>query len=479
MKHTRTVVGFAVASLAVAFVLVGPAQSVPAAADSVTFTENVAPIIFNNCTSCHRPGEAGPFSLTSYQDARPRARQIAAAVKARQMPPWKADHSDFAFKNDRRLTAEQIATIEKWVDAGTPEGDPTKLPALPKFTEGWQLGRPDLVVKMPEAYQVPAPGRDIYRNFVIPLNLDKDVWLKGVDFRPSDRASVHHSLFFVDATGEARRLDERDPGPGYSSGMGGAASLGAAGRGNARGGQSSTGGLGGWAPGAQPRMLPEDLAFFIPKGGDLILSTHFHPSGKPGSEASTVGLYLTDKEPSKPFAGIQLPPAFGLLAGINIPAGEANYTVTDSFVLPVDVKAFGAAPHAHYLAKTFRMTATLPTGEVKTILAISDWDFGWQEQYQYASYITLPKGTKLDVTITYDNSGANKRNPSNPPKRVTWGEQSTDEMGSIGLSVIAAKTEEMPVLRQALQAHMQKAAQSRAGAASLFLQGLGRGAAAR
>jgi hypothetical protein len=478
MRHTRTVVGVSVASLTLAFTLVGPAQSVPSAADSVTFTENVAPIIFSNCTSCHRPGEMAPFSLLSYQDARPRARQIATAVKARYMPPWKADHSDFAFKNDRRLTAEQIATIEKWVDAGTPEGDPTKLPALPKFTEGWQLGQPDLVVKMPEAYQVPATGRDIYRNFVIPLNLDTDVWLKGIDFRPSDRASVHHSLFYVDATGEARRLDERDPGPGYSTGMGGGATLGG-GRGNANGGQSTTGGLGGWAPGAQPRILPEDLAFFIPKGGDLILSTHFHPSGKPGSELSTVGLYLTDKAPSKPFAGIQLPPVFGALAGINIPAGEASYTVTDSFVLPVDVKAFGSAPHAHYLAKTFKMTATLPTGEVKTILSISDWDFGWQEQYQYASYITLPKGTKLDVTITYDNSASNKRNPSNPPQRVTWGEQSTDEMGSIGLQVIAANTAEMPVLRQALQAHLQKAAQTRAGAAFMLQQGLGRGAAAR
>jgi hypothetical protein len=486
MSKTYPVGGFAVVGTAVALLVAGPGQSAPRAA-GVTFTEDVAPIMFRHCTSCHRPGEAAPFSLTSYQDARPRARQIATAVKARQMPPWKADHSDFAFKNDRRLTVEHIATIERWAEAEAPEGDPKKLPPLPTFTSGWQLGTPDLVVSMPEAYQVPATGRDIYRNFVLPLNLSKDVWVKAIEFRPSDRASVHHSLFFLDNTGSARKQDEADPGPGYYGGMGGGfqLQLGARGAGAGRGaanqgGQSSTGGLGGWAPGAQPKMLPADLAFFVAKGSDLILSTHFHPSGKPGREASTVGLYFTDKAPSQGFAGVQLPPAFGALANIDIPAGEANYTISDSFVLPVDVKAFGAAPHAHYLAKRMKMTATFPSGEVKTLVSISDWDFGWQEQYQFANFVELPKGTRLDVTIGYDNSAANRRNPSNPPKRVTWGEQSTDEMGSIGIQVITANPAEMPELRQALQEHTRQKAAGRAGiGAALLLQGLGRGNAAR
>lgn len=509
MAHTRTITA-ALATAALGVFIAGPGQSAPQAADTaVTFTENVAPILFNNCTSCHRPGEAAPFALTNYQDARPRAKQIANAVKTKQMPPWKAEHGDFAFKGDRRLSEAQIATIERWADAGAPEGDPSKLPALPKFTEGWQLGQPDLVVKMPEAYQVPATGRDIYRNFVIPLNLDRDVWVKGIDFRPSDRASVHHSLFSVDATGQARRMDDADPIPGYGAGMGGGVGLGngglaallgggrgqagavqaGAGQGRAAGravnanpaaaGRATGGSLGGWAPGAQARLLPDDLAYFVPKGSDLVLATHFHPSGKPGSEASTVGLYFTEKAPSKGFTGIQLPPVFGLLAGINIPAGETSYTISDSFTIPVDVRAFGTAGHAHYLAKTMNMTATLPSGEKKTIIAINDWDFGWQEQYQFANYVDLPKGTKLDVVITYDNSAANRRNPSSPPKRVTWGEQSTDEMGSVSLIVIAANRGEMPVLQQSIQEHMRVAATSRGGATSLLLQGLGRGAAQR
>jgi hypothetical protein len=501
MAHTRIVTA-ALATAALGLFVAGPGQLTPKAADTaVTFTENVAPILYKNCTSCHRPGEAAPFALMNYQDARPRARQIANAVKAKQMPPWKAEHGDFAFKGDRRLTDAQITLLERWADAGAPEGDPSKMPALPKFTEGWQLGQPNLVVQMPEAYQVPATGRDIYRNFVIPLNLDHDVWVKGIDFRPSDRASVHHSLFSVDATGQARRMDDADPGPGYSAGMGGGAGLGNGGLGAllrgeqpqpapaARGravnanpaaaGRATGGSLGGWAPGAQARMLPDDLAYFVPKGSDLVLATHFHPSGKPGSEASTVGLYFTDTAPSKGFTGIQLPPIFGLLANINIPAGETNYTISDSFTIPIDVKAFGIAGHAHYLAKTMKMIATLPNGETKTLITINDWDFGWQEQYQFDSYVTLPKGTKLDVTIGYDNSAANKRNPSSPPKRVTWGEQSTDEMGSVSLIVVAANRGELPVLQQAIQEHVRLAATSRGGATSLLLQGLGRGAAQR
>ena len=498
MKTSHSCIGM-VSGLGVAMLsLVGSAQSTPAR--TVTFTEDIAPIVFNNCTSCHRPGENAPFTLMSYGDVRPRGRRIAEVTRARQMPPWKAAPGDYAFKGERRLNDAQLDVIQQWVDGGMPEGDPKKLTALPTFTEGWQLGEPDLVVRMPEAYQVPTTGRDIYRNFVLPLNLADDVYVKAVDFRPSARSVVHHSLFFLDTTGEGRRQDDADPGPGYSGGMGGGLSAGAgrgllaalaggrggAGRGaanapaasGASGGQSSTGGLGGWAPGAQARALPDDLAFFVPKGADLILSTHFHPSGQPAAEASTVGLYFARRPPSKAFQAIQLPPVFGLLSGLNIPAGESRYTITDSFVLPIEVKAFGTAGHAHYLAKTMKLTATLPDGAVKTLLDIPDWDFGWQEQYQFADYVTLPKGTRLDVTLTYDNSAGNRRNPSTPPKRVTWGEQSTDEMGSISLQVVAARPGELPQLLQGFGDHMREVAASRGGGLGLLLQaGRGRGAA--
>ncbi len=476
MSKSRFVFGAIVIGLAAALAIVGRAQSTTPPAPAVTFTEHVAPIIFNNCTSCHRPGEAAPFVLMGYADVRPRGRQIASVMRSRQMPPWKADKSDYAFHGDRRLSDRDIETIERWVADGMPQGDPQKLPAMPNFTDGWQLGEPDLVVRMPEPYQVPAQGRDIYRNFVLPLNLTEDVWVKGVDFRPSARSVTHHSLFSVDATGSAREQDERDPTPGYSAGMGAGVGLGRGGlaallgRGGAAGRTAgapaaqgrragATGGsLGGWAPGAQPHFLPDDLAFFVPKGSDLILSTHFHPAGKAEAEASTVGLYFSKQPPTKRFTAIQLPPIFGLLAGIDIPAGESNYTISDSFVIPVDIKAFGVSGHAHYLAKQMIMTATLPSGETKTLLAIRDWDFGWQEQYQFKDYVTLPKGTRLDVTISYDNSTANRRNPTSPPKRVTWGEQSTDEMGSISLHVIAADSRELPQVQEAVAEHVREVA---------------------
>lgn len=439
----------------------------------VTFSEHVAAIIFNNCTSCHRPGESAPFPLTSFADARPWGRQIANVTRTRQMPPWKPTAADYPLANSRRLTDEQIEVIQKWVATGMPQGDPAKQPALPAFPKDWPLGEPDLVVRMPEPFPVPASGRDVYRNFVLPLNLSEDVWVKAIDFRPSARKVVHHALFFVDDTGNARERDAKDALPGYDGGMGGVAS-GGGGRGlvagllpsngAARAGNGlrreapGIGGLGGWVPGAQTRRLPDDLAFFVPKGSDLIIATHFHASGKEEAEASTVGLYFAKQPPTKAFAGVQLPPLFGVMANINIPAGETGYTISDSFTLPIDVRAFGVGGHAHYLAKTMRLTATLPDQTVKTILAIDDWDFGWQENYLFEQFVDLPKGTRLDVTVTYDNSAANRRNPSSPPKRVTWGEESTDEMGSMTLRVVAAQEDDLPLLQKAIGDHVRKKA---------------------
>jgi hypothetical protein len=440
----------------------------------VNFSEHIAPIVFNNCASCHRTGEAAPFTLLNYDDVKKRGKLIAAVTKSRLMPPWKAERGDVEFKNERRLTHEQVVAIQRWVADGMPEGDPKRLLPMPKFTEGWQLGQPHLIARMSEAYTVPAGGPDIYRNFVIPLNLTEDKWVRAVDFRPGARSVVHHSLFFLDATGSARKADADDPQPGYSGRMG-------VGRGNfagllgALGGRNQNreavaerqgpagGSLGGWAVGAQARELPDGLAFFVPKGADLILSTHFHPSGKVEKEISTVGLYFADKPPAKSFAGIQLPPLFGVFEGLDIPAGAKDYSISDSFVLPVDVKAFGVGAHAHYLGKQMKLTATLPGGQVKTLLWISDWDFSWQDQYQFKEFVPLPKGTRLDVKISYDNSAENPRNPANPPVRVRWGEGSNDEMGSMSLLVVAANESEMSLLRQGYGQHLREAFTSRPG----------------
>jgi hypothetical protein len=228
------------------------------------------------------------------------------------------------------------------------------------------------------------------------------------------------------------------------------------------------GGIGGWAPGGRALELPEGLAFFVPKGADLILSTHFHPSGKVEREQSTIGLYCAEAPPTQAFTTIQLPPIFGVLEGLDIAAGEKHYVIKDSFVVPVDVRAFSVGAHAHYLGHQMTLTATLPDGAVKTLLRIDDWDFSWQERYHFKSFVPLPTGTRLDVEISYDNSAANARNPSRPPVRVTWGEESTDEMGSISLHVVAAREDELPLLQQAFGNHVRQAAVTRPGLRQLL-----------
>jgi hypothetical protein len=349
---------------------------------------------------------------------------------------------------------------------------------LPAFTEGWQLGKPDLVVSMAEPFAVPAYGRDVYRNFVVPLDLAEDKWVSAIDFRPSARSVVHHSLFFLDDTGAARLRDELDAGPGFRGAMG----LGGSGVGGTRGGaarflsllagrgatdedvaamQRVGGLLGGWALGGQPRPLPEGLAYRVPRQSDLILSTHFHPSGKQEMEASTVGLYFSRRPPSRAFTAIQLPPLFGALSDLVVPAGE-RHTITDSFVLPVDVEAFSVGAHAHYLGKEMKLTAALPTGDVKTLLWIQDWDFTWQETYQFKEFVRLPAGTRLDVSIGYDNTADNPRNPNSPPRRVRWGEQSTDEMGGMSLQVVAAREQDLSQLHVAYIQHLREVALSSA-----------------
>jgi hypothetical protein len=471
----RQVIGMAGVCGALTAGAVAPRAQTPPAAP-VTFSEHVAPIVFANCTTCHRPGEAAPFQLLSYRDARPLAKAIAAATAARVMPPWKPAATDYPFHDARGLSPQQIELLQRWAADGAPEGDPAKLPPPPKFTDGWQLGPPDLIVTMTEAYEVPERGPDVYRNFVLPLNLDRDVWVRAIDFRPSARAVVHHSLFFLDATGASREQDAEDPAPGFPGGMGGVRirGTGLAGRGGVASGGQGAGSLGGWALGGRAMELPDGLAIPVAKGSDLILSTHFHPSGSKQTEKSTVGLYFASRPPTQAFAAIQLPPVFGVLEGLDIPAGQERYAVKDSFTLPVDVRAFSVGAHAHYLGKEMKLTATFPDGAVRTLFWIKDWDFSWQERYRFKDFVALPKGTRLDVEIAWDNSAANKRNPSRPPARVTWGEESNDEMGSVGLQLVAARPGDLPELQRAYGEFVRSAALSRPGLRQLLQQRRGR-----
>lgn len=417
----------------------GQANTAP---DPVTFTENVAPIIFHNCTRCHRPGEAAPFSLMTYADVAKRGRMIAAVTRSGYMPPWKAEPGSYPFRDEQRLAPEQVDVIQTWVAAGMPEGDPAKLPPLTEFPRGWQLGQPDLVVELPTGYKVPASGPDIFRNFVIPLHLREDKWLRAIELRPSARAVVHHVLFFADSTGAAMRADEADPEPGFT--------------GMRRGVLTSA--LGGWAVGQQPHLYPEGIAMPLSKDSDLVLQYHFHPTGKPETEKTTIGLYFAEKAPERRLAAIQLPVFFSYFAGLDIPAGEKDFRLRDSFVLPVDVEAVSVGAHAHYLGKELKMTATLPDGSEKVLLWIKDWDFAWQDRYYFRDLVALPKATRLSAEIRWDNSADNPRNPSNPPVRVRWGEESTDEMGSMSLQVLPRRQADLTQLERAYRAHALEAA---------------------
>ncbi|MDB6053680.1 MAG: hypothetical protein JWN25_1203 [Verrucomicrobiales bacterium] len=403
------------------------------------FSEDVAPIVFQNCVGCHRPGEAAPFSLLSYKDVQKHGKLITEVTGTRFMPPWHAEQGHIELLNPRMLSADQIALFKTWYENGMPEGNPGKLPKLPTFVEGWQLGKPDLVVKMEQPWKLYAEGRDIYRNFVFPLNFTEDKWVRAIEFRPCARTVVHHALFFIDTTGTARKMDEEDAEPGFKGGDRASRTFKP---------------VGGWALGGNPRPLPDGLAIAYPKGSDLVIQTHFHPAGKEEEETSTVGLYFADAPPKQTFVGIQLPPAFGEITGMDIPAGETNYLVKNSFTLPIDVEAFAISSHAHYLGKVMTMTAVLPDGKEKLLLKIPDWDFAWQEQYTFKNRVPLPKGTRLDVVMSYDNSANNPKNPANPPVRVRWGPRSNDEMGSIGLQVVAAKETEAPILRAGLKDHV-------------------------
>ena len=436
--RTRTLLALTAAALIIFAVSRGeaPVQAQNAPAPSrdgrVTFTEHIAPIVYDNCVSCHRPGEAAPFSLISYDDVKNRGQLIAAVTQSRYMPPWQATHGYGDFEGERRLTDPQIETIATWVKNGMPQGDANRMPALPKFTSGWRLGTPDLVLEMSKDFEVPASGPDLFRNFVIPSGLVEDKWVRAVEFRPSARTVVHHALFAYVRAGAYAEIDGADGRPGFP----GLAPIGA------NPNIAPAGSLGGWAVGATPRFLPEGLALPMGKGSDLVLQMHFHPSGKAERERSTIGIYFAKSAPDRRLRVLQLPGLFGIGSGIDIQPGEKYYVVERSATLPVDVKVYLANPHAHYLAKEFKATATLPDGSTKPLLWIQDWDFNWQDGYNYKEPVLLPKGTRVDVRITYDNSASNPRNPSNPPKRVWWGEESTDEMGTIGFGLIPVRRED-------------------------------------
>jgi hypothetical protein len=439
----------------------------------VTFAEPIASIVFNHCSGCHRPGQSGPFSLLTYADVSQNAVTIQAVIRDNYMPPWKPIHTGLEFSNDRRLSDQEKEQINAWIAAGCPEGDKSKTPKAPDFPDGWSLGTPDLIVQMDRAFPIPADGPDLYRSFVFPVGLPTDNWIKAIEVRPTARGAVHHALFFLDVDGVAKEQKSADGKPGFA-GMNFMKT-----RGNAleRMPESLARGLGGYVPGATPNKLPGDLARFLPKGSDIVMQTHFHPTGKKQSEQTQLGLYFADRAPKQLLVPVQLPPIFGMGAGIDIDAGDANYLLHDEYVLPIDIVGFEIGGHAHYICKKMKMVATPPGGTPIELLRIEDWDLDWQDQYLFKSPVPLAKGTKLTVDIIYDNSAQNPENPFTPPRAISWGRESTDEMGSITMLAIAKNEQERELLEQDIKTRTRESLRKRIGSQMGLLSGvLGSGA---
>ncbi len=399
--------------------------------ENPVFTRDIAPIVFENCSLCHRPGEAAPFSLLTYRDVAKRARQISEVTSSRYMPPWLPDPAANHFEGERILTETEIETIARWVEQGAPEGDPAALPESPQFVDGWQLGEPDLVVTMGEAFELPADGEDIYRNFVIPTRLDRPRYVRAMELRPGNLRVAHHAFMLIDTTRESRRLDQMDPQPGYP------------GMDTGTGAASPSGHFISWQPGKQASFSLPGMSWRLAPRTDLVLQLHMQTTGKVEAVQSSVGFYFTDEPPKRVPYKIVL-----RSTEIDIPAGDGDYAVGASYRLPVDVHVLGIIPHAHYLGKRLQGYATLPDGKRQWLMKIDDWDFNWQGDYRYRDPIFLPKGAVISQHFAYDNTAENPRNPHSPPQRVTYGLQTTDEMGELWLQLLPSSSKDYAILNR-------------------------------
>ena len=387
----------------------------------ITFNREIAPILYRSCAPCHRPGESGPFPLLTYSDAKAHARQIAAVTKSRFMPPWLPAPEGLQFRDELRLTDQEIARVQAWVEQGAVEGSPSDLPPAPKFTQGWQMGQPDVVIKAAKPFALPPSGSDLYWNFVFRAPVDRTRWLKAIEIKPGDKRLVHHANVLVDRQQSARQL-EKEPGAGF-------------------GGMELTieseifdpdSHFLFWKPGSAPYVEREGMALRLDRDTDLVLNTHLQPSGKPEAIQPTLGLYFTDRPATLHPMLVQLENDRML----DIPSGEGKFVVTDEFTLPVDVDLLAIYPHAHYLGKDLQALAKLPDGTSRTLIHIPDWNLNWQAVYRYAEAVPLPKDTVISMQFTYDNSADNVRNPNVPPKRVTAGNRAVDEMAHLWLQVL-------------------------------------------
>ncbi len=440
------------------------AEKKPAKDGAVTYYHDVRPILQQNCQSCHRPGEVGPFSLLTYKQAVNWADDIKAFTRKRQMPPWKLS-AGMAFHNERRMSDKDIATLAAWVDADCPEGNPKDAPPAVQFPDGWQLGTPDLVLTVDDEFTLGPTGRDLFRCFVLPTGLKEDVYVSAVEVRPSNPRVVHHALLFIDTKGQGKKLQDAaeaveakrssvadaddhgadgsilDRGPGYTKAMGI--------------GFIPQGGLSGWAPGHQARHLPDGVGYHLPKQSDVVMQVHYHRNGRTERDRTRVGLYFAKKKVDKPLQS-------GVIAGgkgtgpfrtfFSIAPGDRSFTLEGDMWAKNDFTLLSVMPHMHMVGKEIAVTLTPPDGPEKTVLAIREWDYNWQETYFLKEPLAIRAGTRFHVRAVYDNSDKNPRNPFNPPRRITFGEQTFNEMCFVFLGGYSSSGRRLPLTPEAPKA---------------------------
>ena len=430
-----------------------------AAAGGPAFYKDVLPILQEHCQECHRPGEVGPFALTTYKQAAAWAEDVKAFTHDRRMPPWKPVAGK-EFVGDRRLAEKDVATLAAWVDAGCPEGDPKDAPPPRQFTDGWALGKPDLVLEPDEDFVLGPTGPDYFRVFVLPTGFTEDRYVSAVEVRPGNPRVVHHSVNFYDGTGtartnqafaqaeekKARKPGDVDVGGGFSAGMG----LGISPKPtDLIGARPVFGPLGGWAPGLLIRELPDGSGFLLPKGADVVMQLHYHRSGRVEKDRTRVGLYFSKKPVERAVLPIVVPGYFKTdktsddprRSGLGyIPAGDPKFVSRGTWYVLEDTTLIAMLPHMHLLGKSVKVTMTPPGGKPEVLIEIADWDFNWQENYVFKEPVKARRGTRFDVEAVFDNSAANPNNPRNPPVDVLFGEQTTDEM----LFAIFAGTKDRP-----------------------------------
>jgi Flp pilus assembly protein TadD/mono/diheme cytochrome c family protein len=395
--------------------------------NTVTWSGQIAPLLYKNCTTCHHSGGGGPFSLLTYHDAQRWGAQIVRVTQSRYMPPWLPEHGYGDFADERSLTNEDIAQIARWVKTGMIEGDPSSAPTMPRYSETWQYGKPDLILNIERPFSLAASGTDVFRNFVLPYPLKQTHYIRAMEIRPGEPQTVHHANVLIDRTASFRRQHPEQ----WQDGVQGMELEVDAGNDFDPDSHFLF-----WKPDSSVLVEPEGMPWRLDPGNDLILNMHLKPSGKPEVVSAQVGLYFTDQSPSKQPMLLQLEHD----SAIDIPPNKHDFIVEDSLQLPIDVEVLGIYPHAHYLGKRLESWATLPDGKRKWLILIPNWDIDRQSVYHYRKPVFLPKDSVVHMHYIYDNSAENIHNPHLPPVRVRAGNRSEDEMAHLWLQVLPVHT---------------------------------------